>query len=94
MNEEQIKTLKNMGALSYPPSKIASLMGMNREDVKKLMEDRNSEFYKTYKAGQDYAEYLIDLQLFEMSQSGDLAALSAFEKRREKLQKDEYETYD
>lgn len=85
-SDEQIKMIKNMGALSYPSNVIASIMNLEVEFVEKELKNKDSEFYKHYNAGYTYANYLIDLRLFEMAQSGDIKAIDKFEMRK-KLRK-------
>ena len=41
-----------------------------------------SVFYKTYMKGSDMANYLIDLKLFEMAQSGDIKAIDKLSERK------------
>lgn len=86
LNEEQIKMLKNMGALGYPSSKIASVMQLEIAEVRTQMNDSNSDFFKNYHAGADMANYLIDLKLFEMAQSGDIKAIDKLSERKRNMQ--------
>lgn len=85
LTPEQIKMLKNMGALSYPASKIASIMELNLEEVVNAMKDHDSDFYKIYMAGQNMANYLIDLKLFDMAQSGDIKAIDKLNERQKNM---------
>lgn len=80
--DEQKKMIKNMGALNYPAATISSLMGLDCNVIEKELKNKESEFYKIYQSGADYANYLIDLKLFEMAQSGDIQALNKLELRK------------
>jgi hypothetical protein len=89
LNEEQVKMLKNMGALAYQPSKIASIMGFSISDVSTAMDDVSSEFHKIYTSGSNMANYLIDLKLFEMAQSGDIKAMDKLSERKKLMRIEE-----
>lgn len=82
LNEDQIKMLRNMGALGYPPSKIASIMEFSITEVSTLMNNENSEFYKIYMSGHDLANYLINLKLHDMALSGDIKAIDKLSERK------------
>jgi len=89
LTEEQEKKIKNMGALGYQPSIIASIMGFNKNEVEKAMKDVNSVFYELYEAGKNQSMYLLDLKLFEMAQSGDIKALEKLEQRKKQAKIEE-----
>ena len=72
----------NFGAFKYDPEKMANILGLNIEDVSVAMNDENSEFKKLYNIGADRADYVIDLKLFEMAQTGDIKALDKLEMRK------------
>lgn len=82
LTEEQQKMLKNMGALGYPPVKILNIMEFDKSEFDKEFKNENSEIKKCYNQGADYANYLIDLKLFEMAQSGDIKAIDKLEARK------------
>lgn len=82
LKEEQLAMLKNMGALGYPPSKIASIMSFSEKEVAESLKNKESDAAKAYQEGADYADYLIDLKLFEMCQSGDIRAMDKLEARK------------
>lgn len=72
----------NFGAFGYPVEKMANILMWDVVEVEKLMKNKKSEFARLYKKGEETADYVIDLKLFEMAQSGDLKALQKFEFRR------------
>jgi hypothetical protein len=82
LTDDQCKMLKNMGALGYGADKISSIMGIDMNDVENDLNNEESQIFKLYKEGKDYAAYIIDLKLFEMAQSGDIKALEKLEKRQ------------
>lgn len=82
--EEQIKMIKNMGALSYPPEKIASIMGLNEEEIKRAFFDKSTDFYRHYQNGANMSNYLIDLKLMENAHAGDIKAIEKLEERKRK----------
>jgi len=86
LSSEQKKMLKNMGALGYPPVKISSIMGFDLKEIESDLADVKSEFFKIYQEGNDMANYLIDLKLFEMAQSGDIKAIEKLEQRKKNME--------
>lgn len=75
LTTEQVKELKNMGALGYKPTKIAIIMGLDLAWVKEQYSKKDSNFYKIYKSGMEMSDYLIDLKLLDMAQAGDIKAI-------------------
>jgi hypothetical protein len=84
--EDQQKVIKNMGALGYDAARISSIMGFEVKAVESWL-NGDCIFRKIYDDGARYAEYLIDLKLFEMAQAGDLKAMEKLEKKKESLKK-------
>jgi hypothetical protein len=82
LTEEQQKMLKNMGALGYDAATIAAIMDFEEDELERRLEDDSSEIRKFYNAGRKYAQYLVDLKLFEMAQSGDIKAIEKIELRQ------------
>jgi len=82
MNDEQIAYIKNFGAMAYDSSRMAIILKMDEDFIIKEMNNVKSEFYKAYEEGRLLNEYLIDLRLIEMAQSGDLKAISTLEIRK------------
>lgn len=75
-----------MGALGYTVDMCISVLGVkNTEEFRKAFKDPKSEIYQLYKQGEIRAQYLIDLKLFEMAQSGDLKAMQKLEIRKKRL---------
>ncbi len=81
--EEQII---NFGALGYPASKIANILGYSEEHIQSLFTNKTSEFYELYQKGVDLADYVIDLKLFELAKSGDINALDKLDYRKKTRQ--------
>ncbi len=77
--EEQIV---NFGAFQYDAKKISSILGLDLKDVQDQMNDKKSLFSILLKKGEDMADYVIDLKLFEMAQSGDIKALEKLDLRK------------
>lgn len=88
LTEDQKKMLKNMGALGYPAKKISNIMKLDVSFLESQLSNQNSEIFKIYNEGADYASYIIDLKLFEMAQSGDIKAIEKMEKRRKEVNTD------
>jgi hypothetical protein len=82
--EEQQKVIKNMGALGYDALRISSIMGFEVKVVESWLKG-DCNFRKIYDDGARYAEYLIDLKLFEMAQAGDLKAMDRLNDKRESI---------
>ena len=87
LNENQIKMLKNCGALGYPASKIASVMELPIKVIEDGLGDKESDISKAYQAGIDYADYVIDLKLFDLARQGDIKAMDKLEKRKLELKR-------
>jgi len=68
----------NFGAFSYSNEKMAAILLINEKQIAIEMEDKNSDFYRLYTKGKNMRDYVLDLKLFEMAQSGDLKALDEF----------------
>jgi hypothetical protein len=86
-SEEEIKMIKNMGALGYKSEKIASIMDLDLNKFNIEFQNPESLVFKAYKTGCDRAEYVIDFKLFEMAQAGDLKAMKEYELRKRKQQR-------
>lgn len=86
MNDKEKEMIINMGALGYPVSLCARVVGVKDEkQFQKDFVDPKSEVYQLYQQGKDRAQYLIDLKLFEMAQSGDIKAMRKLEIRKRKV---------
>lgn len=84
LSKEEEEKIINFGAFGYKAPKIARLLGLDEKEVKKQLEDKSSQMFLLYQKGQDMAEYVIDLKLFEMAKSGDMKALETLEHRKRK----------
>uniref|UniRef100_UPI004047E20F hypothetical protein n=1 Tax=Roseivirga sp. TaxID=1964215 RepID=UPI004047E20F len=81
LTEEEKEKLINCGAFGYDYQTIAAVLNIEDQEAENLLK-KGSEGHKLYERGQKRAEYVIDLKLFEMAQSGDLKALEKFERRK------------
>jgi hypothetical protein len=81
--EEEDKII-NFGAFGYKIPKMARLLELDEQIVKKEFDNKKSVFFALYQKGQDMADYVIDLKLFEMARSGDMKALETLEFRKRK----------
>lgn len=83
LTEEQSKMLKNMGSLGYLPKKISLIMPEFTETFLTLeLKRADSPIKKVYEEGSNFADYLLDLKLFEMARAGDIKALEKLEQRK------------
>ena len=82
IKKEQEEQIINFGALDYDSRIIASLLGLDEEEVEAYLNNKESEFSKLFQRGKDMADYVIDLKLFEMAKSGDIKALEKLENRK------------
>lgn len=82
LDDKQKDMVINFGAFGYPAAKMANILMWEESEVLALLEDQDSEFSRLYRKGEEMADYVIDLKLFEMAQSGDLKALQKFEFRK------------
>lgn len=78
----------NCGAFSYDARRIANVIDIEEEQVKLLLADKSSQFYKLYHKGKDKSDYAIDVKLFELAQSGDIKALDKLNERITKRRKE------
>jgi len=76
--DEYEEMIVNFGAFSYSNEKMAAILLINEKQIANEMEDKNSDFYRLYSKGKNMRDYVLDLKLFEMAQSGDLKALDEF----------------
>jgi len=81
LTEKESEMIINFGAFGYPADKCAIVLGWDISEVDWLMKNTESEFYQRYQQGKIKADYVIDLKLFEMAQSGDLRSLAKWEER-------------
>jgi hypothetical protein len=79
-NEEK-EMIINFGSLGYDANRCAGVLETEEAEITKLMADKNSEFSKLYARGQYRAEYVIDVKLFELAQTGDIKAIEKLEAR-------------
>jgi len=78
-----------MGALGYPAAKVASVMELDLKVIEAGLSDKESDIFKAYQAGIDYADYVIDLKLFDLARQGDIKAMDKLEKRKLELKRKE-----
>ena len=76
--DEYEEMIVNFGAFSYSNEKMVAILLINEKQIAIEMEDKNSDFYRLYSKGKNMRDYVLDLKLFEMAQSGDLKALDEF----------------
>jgi len=76
INEEESLKIINLGALGYDIESCSIVLGFNVLDVNK------KEFDKLYNAGRVKSDFVIDMKLFELAQSGDVRALQELDKRK------------
>lgn len=79
--EREKEMIINFGSLSYDANRCAGIMEIDEELIEKQLADKNSEFAKLYARGQYRAEYVIDVKLFELAQTGDIKAIEKLEAR-------------
>ena len=83
--------ITDMGIVGYPVEKILSILpdDVDHEDFIKNFNDPTSDIARWYKRGVDIADFRIDKQLFNQSLTGDLNALSEFERRKRRRSDDD-----
>lgn len=84
ITEQEKQKIINFGAFGYTSDKMASILMWDKKEVDAFLSDANSEFFRLYRHGDEMCDYVLDLKLFEMAQSGDLKALQKFEFRKTK----------
>lgn len=82
IDKKQEEMIVNFGALGYETRRMANILGFSPEIIRNEMDKPNSEFCQLYKKGQDLADYVIDLKLFEMAKTGDIKALEKLDTRK------------
>jgi hypothetical protein len=83
ITKEEEEVIINCGAFNYLPEKIANVLNWPQKEVLELYRNKDSNFFKLLQKGLDTADYVLDLKLFELAQTGDLKALEEFENRRD-----------
>jgi hypothetical protein len=83
IDKEQEEAIVNMAVFGYPLAKMASILGVPLADLEAETKKKDGHINKLIQKGNDMADYVIDLKLFEMAKSGDLKALEKFEYRKE-----------
>ena len=82
ISKEQEEIIINSGVFGYDAEKLANILDIEPELIKEQFKDNNSEITKLRKKGVDKADYVLDLKLFEMAQSGDMKAMDKLNYRR------------
>lgn len=82
IDKDHEEMIVNFGALGYETRRMANILGFSHEKIRNEMDDPNSEYSQLYKKGQDLADYVIDLKLFEMAKTGDIKALEKLDTRK------------
>lgn len=82
-NKELIDTVVSFGIVRYPLEKILNIIpdDVDKDEFTQQFNDPTHPVAKAYQKGIDRSEYDIDIRLFEMAKSGDLAALEKYERR-------------
>jgi hypothetical protein len=80
LTEKEREMIVNFGALGYSVDKMAVILMWDVKEIADAMS--GGDFARLYQKGQAIADYVIDMKLFELSQTGDLKALAEFEKRK------------
>lgn len=85
-NKELIDTVVSFGIVRYPLNKILNIIpdDVDRDEFTAQFNDSLHAIAIAYQKGIDRSDYDIDIRLFEMAKSGDLAALAEYEKRKRK----------
>ena len=82
ISEKEAEIIINCGVFEYDTRRISNVLDKDFETVKNQMQDHNSKLYKLYMQGIDKADYVLDLKLFEMAQTGDISAIEKLESRK------------
>lgn len=82
LNEKEKEQIINFGAFNYSIQICSKVLDIPEDVFSNEFKNPNSEIYKLFEIGKARAEYVIDLKLFEQSQTGDLKALAKFEARK------------
>lgn len=80
--KEQEEQVINFGVFDYNAKKIASILGLEKNEVETELKNKDSQLSKLFQKGKDMADYVIDLKLFEMAKTGDIKALDKLDSRK------------
>lgn len=80
-NDEQ-EMIINFGSLGYDADRCAGILERPKVEIEKAMKDTDGDFMTLYLRGQYRAEYVIDIKLFELAQTGDVKAIEKLDQRR------------
>ncbi len=82
ITKEQEEQIINFGVFGYSEKKIANILGLDVTEVSNDINNKNSDLFKLLEKGKDMSDYVIDLKLFQMAQSGDIKALDKLQRRK------------
>lgn len=84
LSEKQREIVVNGGGFGYSPQQLAAILGVELPQIVDWMKDPESQFSKAYTEGLLKFDYVVDMKLFEMFQSGDLKAYDILQGRKTK----------
>jgi len=95
---EHISKLEACGSLGYRATKVANILDVPAADVGwflKQFADKGSRIRRAFDMGVDKSDFIIDKKVFELAQSGDMAAIQEYARRKsQELQKQEDDELD
>ena len=85
LTEKQLKEIENFGAVFFEAEKIAYIMELDPEELKKEFEDVNTPGCKAYMKGMLMSEYALRVSEIELAKRGSSEAIKGAKEMITKL---------
>jgi hypothetical protein len=94
LNPEQLKEIENFAGLYFTIDEVAEIMELDKELIRELYSDKESDFYKSYKKGfltseSKVRKCILDLALRNSSPAQDAIKKIARDARNKNLKYDQ-----
>ena len=92
---EFLSKVETCGTLGYRAAKVINILEVPEADARWFMKqfaDKSSSIRRAFDRGVDKSDFMIDKKVFELAQTGDMAAIQEYARRKSmELQKQEYD---
>jgi len=85
--ENDFEKIIDFGGFLYDAEKMAAILERPVSEIRALMADKESEFYKLYQRGSALADYVLDKKLMQLASQGDLKCIEQIKVDRRIRQK-------
>lgn len=74
MDNKNLEEIRQLGALSYTPQKVAMIMGLDDQQLQELINDADSPLFKQYWAGFYETDMKVRKSVFDLAAKGSSPA--------------------